>query len=52
MSRSYNLKKREGKELPPEKLHELLSKIYSDRVADELFHKLMGYHPTEKGGVE
>lgn len=52
MKRSYNLKKRESKNLPPEKLHEILSKIYPDRVVDDIFPKLIKCKETEKGGVQ
>ena len=52
MKRTYNLKKRESKNLPPEKLHEILSKIYPDRVVDEVFPKLIKCKPAEKGGAE
>ncbi len=52
MKRAFNLKRRESKNLPPEKLHEILSKIYPDRVVDEIFLKLIKCKPTEKGGEE
>ena len=52
MERNFELKRRESKNLPPEKLHEILSKIYPDRVVDEIFPKLIKCKPTEKGGVE
>ena len=49
MPRDYNLKRRESKELPPEKLHEILSKIYPEKVVDEIFPKLI---KSNKEGVE
>lgn len=52
MKRSFNLKRRESKDLPPEKLHEILSKIYPDRVVDEVFPKLIECKTTEKGGEQ
>ena len=50
MKRTGNLKRRESKNLPPEKLHEILSKIYPDRVVDEIFPKLIKCETTEKDG--
>lgn len=52
MKRDFNLKRRGGKELPPEKLHEILSRIYPEETATELMDKLVkpAKHPTEKGG--
>jgi hypothetical protein len=41
MKRSFNLKKREGKEFPPEKLREILSQIYSEETVDELMDRLV-----------
>ena len=41
MARDYSLKRRESKNLPPEKLHEILSRIYPERVVDEVFPKLI-----------
>ena len=52
MKRTGNLKRRESKNLPPEKLHEILSKIYPDRVVDEIFHKLIKCKTIEKCGEE
>lgn len=50
MKRNFNLKRRENKNLPPEKLHEILSKIYPDRIVDEIFPKLIRCETTEKYG--
>ena len=50
MKRTGNLKRRENKNLPPEKLHEILSKIYPDRIVDEIFPKLIRCETTEKYG--
>ena len=52
MKRTYNLKRRERKNLPPEKLKEILSKIYPDSVVDDIFPKLIKCKTTEKGGEE
>lgn len=52
MKRNFNLKRRESKNLPPEKLYEILSKIYPDRVVDEIFPKLIKCETTKKGGEE
>ena len=52
MRRNFDLKRRESKKLPPEKLHEILSKIYPDRVVDEVFPKLIKCKTTEKDGAE
>ena len=52
MKRNFNLKRRENKNLPPEKLHEILSKIYPDRVVDEIFPKLIKCETTEKDGEQ
>lgn len=50
MKRTGNMKKRESKNLPPEKLYEILSKIYPDRVVDEIFPKLIKCETVEIGG--
>lgn len=52
MKRNYDLKRRESKNLPPEKLYEILSKIYPERVADEIFPKLIKCKEIKKGGEE
>ena len=52
MKRTGNLKRRESKNLPPEKLHEILSKIYPDRVVDEIFPKLIKCETIKKGSGE
>ena len=44
------MKRRESKNLPPEKLHEILSKIYPVKVVDEIFPKLIKSKTTKKGG--
>lgn len=46
------MKRRESKNLPPEKLHEILSKIYPEKVVDEIYPKLIKSKTTEKGGAE
>lgn len=54
MKRNFGLKRRESKNLPTEKLQEILSKIYAKETVDELMGKLFETrtqdHPTEKGG--
>ena len=45
-------KGRESKNLPPEKLHEILCGIYPKEIADELFINLSKSETTEKGGVQ
>ena len=52
MKRTGNMKRRESKNLPPEKLYEILSKIYPDKVVDEIFPKLIKCEIVEKGGEE
>ena len=55
MKRNFDLKRRESKNLPPEKLQEILSKIYSEETLNELdkfFETDKQDHPTEKGGAE
>lgn len=36
-----SLKERNNRELPPEKLMEILKKIYTPEVAEEIFERLM-----------
>lgn len=54
MKRNFDLKRRESRDLPPEKLQEILSKIYPEGTVNELMDKLSGTekqdHPTERGG--
>lgn len=50
MKRTGNMKRRESKNLPPEKLYEILSKIYPDKVVDEIFPKLIKCEIADKGG--
>ena len=56
MKRNFDLKRRESKNLPPEKLQEILSRIYHEGTVNELMNKFFKtdkqVHPTEKGGVE
>jgi hypothetical protein len=51
MIRNCGLKKRESRELPPEKLKEILSRIYTEEVVDELIGKLVE-QPKRKDGAE
>lgn len=41
MKRTYDLKRKETKTLPPEKLQEILSRIYPEGIVDELMEKLV-----------
>ena len=56
MKRNFDLKRRESRNLPPEKLQEILSRIYPKETVNELMDKLLETdkqdHPTEKGGVK
>ena len=56
MKRNFDLKRRESRDLPPEKLQEILSKIYPEGTVNELMDKLFETdkqaHPTEKGGED
>ena len=56
MKRNFDLKRRESRDLPPEKLQEILSRIYPKETVNELMDKLLETdkqdHLTEKGGVE
>lgn len=54
MKRNFDLKRRESKNLPPEKLQEILSRIYPEGTLNELMDKFFETDkqdpPTEKGG--
>lgn len=56
MKRNFDLKRRESKNLPLEKLQEILSRIYPEGTVNELMDKFSKTdkqdHPTEKGGAE
>lgn len=56
MKRNFDLKRRESRDLPPEKLQEILSKIYPEGTVNELMDKFFETekqdHPTEKGGAD
>lgn len=56
MKRNFELKRRDSKNLPPEKLQEILSKIYPEGTVNELMDRLFETdkqdQPTEKGGAE
>ena len=41
MIRNCGLKPRETKELPPEKLQEILSRIYPKEIVDDLMNKFV-----------
>ena len=46
------MKRRESKNLPPDRLYEILSKIYPDKVVDEIFPKLIKCETVDKAGEE
>ena len=56
MERNFDLKKRESKNLPLEKLREILSGIYHEDTVNELMDKFFETDkqdtPTEKEGDE
>ena len=56
MKRNFDLKRRESKNLPLEKLQEILSRIYPRETVNELMDKFFETdkqdHPTEKGGEQ
>ena len=39
MKRNFELKRRESKNLPPQKLQQILSKIYPEETVNELMEK-------------
>ena len=41
MKRNFDLKRRENKNLPPEKLREILAKIYPEHTVNELMDRLV-----------
>ena len=53
MKRNFDLKRRESKNLSPEKLQEILSRIYPEGTVNELMDKFCKTdeqdHSTEKG---
>lgn len=46
--RKFDLKPRESKNLPPEKLQEILSKIYPEETVAELMDKFLGEDQQEQ----
>ena len=53
MRRNFDLKRRDSKNLPPEKLQEILSKIYPEKTVNELMDKFVKtgkQYQTKKGG--
>lgn len=50
MSRDFNLKRRESETLPTEKLHQILSGIYSEKTVNELMDKLVGKKRSDNNG--
>ena len=49
LRRNFDLKRRESKKLPPERLRQILSRTYPKETVDDLMNKLIDT-PTEKGG--
>lgn len=52
MKRNFEYKRRGSEKYPPEKLRQILSKIYTEKTVNELMPKLIGSEITEKGGVQ
>lgn len=56
MKRNFDLKRRESKNLPPEKLQEILSSIYPEGKVNELMDKFFETdkqdQKSKKGGKE
>ena len=56
MKRNFDLKRRECRNLPPEKLKATLSQIYPEETVADLMGKFFGTEkqtpPTEKGGEQ
>lgn len=54
MKRNFDLKRRESKNLPPEKLRDTLSRIYPKETVDDLMKKFFGNEKAhqEEGGDE
>lgn len=56
MKRNFDLKRRESRNLPPEKLREILSRIYPEGKVNELMNKFCEMDKqdkqNEKGGSE
>ena len=46
--RDVGLKPRKEASLPPEKLHKILRKIYTEDVADKIFKDLTGLEPPKE----
>jgi len=47
MKRSFSLKRREEKDLPPEKLYVILRNIFPKDMADEKYTMLTGLEPPK-----
>jgi len=47
MKRNFSLKRREEKDLPPEKLYVILRNIYPKNMADEKYTMLTGLEPPK-----
>lgn len=56
MKRNFELKRRESKNLSPQKLQQILSRIYPEETVNELMEKFFNDDEqtlqTEKDGVE
>lgn len=46
--REVSLKPRKEASLPPEKLHQILCRIYPEEIADKIFHDLTGGEPPNQ----
>lgn len=49
MKRNFDLKRRESRDLPPEKLKEILSRIYPEETVNELMDKFV---ENKKGALK
>ena len=48
MKRDFEMKRREKKNLPPEKLYAILSRIYPKEIADEKYTEFTGLMPPKE----
>ena len=48
MQHDFNLKRREERKLPPEKLYTILRGIFPKEIADEKFTELIGLNPPKE----
>lgn len=52
MNCGFNMKRREDKNIPPEKLYMILQAIYPKDVSDELYKELTGLEPPMERKAE